>query len=98
MPIKKLQMKAGTPVTLLQLLISTILLFAAAVGLYVKAEVRAQNMEDRVNAIEKTMNKNESNAIIRKTSRDEEIRNHDDRITKNTQDIEILKVVKQDKK
>lgn len=93
----RFQMKTGTPITLLQLLISITLLLAGAVGLYVKSEVRAGNLEDRMLVLEKQRAQSEANMVARTQARNQELRELDVRIDKNTQDIEILKATKKDK-
>lgn len=91
-------MKPGPPINLLQFLLGVIALLLAAIGLYVKAEVRAQHQDDRIEAIERIMTKNEGNAQIRKAARDLEMKEHKDGINQNSQDIKILQVTKQDKR
>jgi Tfp pilus assembly major pilin PilA len=97
MPIKE-QMRTGKSITLIQLIISVVVVLSGAVGLYVKNAVDRKGLEDRVAAIELYQTKQDAKASSRVESRNAEIKALDERIDKNTQDIEIIKIQKQDKK
>lgn len=91
------QIKTGKAVTMIQLLIAVSGLFLAAVGLYVKSEVRNSQQDDRITTIEKALDRSQAQSLILRQARNEELKELDQRIDKNSDDINILKVTKKDK-
>lgn len=85
------QLKTGKTITLLQLSISMIGLLACAVGLYVASEVSKAHLQDRVDALEKTIAQQQATAQINRSKRDVELKELDERIDQNTNDINIIR-------
>jgi DNA topoisomerase IA len=91
------QIKTGKSITLIQLVISVVVVLSGAVGLYVNQQVAMAKMEQRLEVIEKGQAQWQSNALAIRQAREAEIKDLDLRVDKNSNDINILFATKKDK-
>jgi DNA topoisomerase IA len=91
------QIKTGKSITLIQLVISVVVVLSGAVGLYVNQQVAMAKMEQRLEVIEKGQAQWQSNALAIRQARETEIKDLDLRVDKNSNDINILFATKKDK-
>lgn len=91
------QIKPGKSITIIQLIISIVVVLSGAVGLYIKSSVAMAELNLRMLTIEKAQAQWQANSIALRTARDEAQNKLKDQINKNSQDIELLKATKKDK-
>jgi hypothetical protein len=91
------QMKPGKSITIIQLIISIVVVLSGAVGLYIKSSVAMAELNLRMQTIEKSQAQWQSNSVARREASDAKEKDQNDHINKNTQDIELLKATKKDK-
>lgn len=85
------QIKGGSPITLIQLIISVVVLLGGGVGLYVKNAVQLSNLEVRLEIMEKGINQNAANLTARTLARNQQVDELKEKIGKNSEDINIIK-------
>ena len=88
------QIKTGRSVTIIQLVLAVGTVIVGIVGAYVHSQIRLSQFEDRLIILEKAM----ADSKVSHTARDVELKAFDERVDKNTQDIEILKTKMEDLK
>lgn len=84
------QIQPGKSITLIQLIISIVVILTGAVGLYVKSAVTMSQLNDRIIVIEKTQAQYQANSETRVQARNSELRDINQRINQNTNDINII--------
>ena len=91
MPIKT-QIKTGASITIIQLIISVLVIIIGGIGLYVKNQISITQMQDRITVVENTQRQYQANSLIKSESRTAELKALNDNINKNANDINILNV------
>ena len=89
MPVKP-QIKTGRSITLVQLIISVIVVLSGAIGLYVKNQISMTEMNDRITAVEKIQSQYQANAAIKAQGRDAQMEKLNDKLNQNSNDINII--------
>lgn len=88
------QIKTGKSITMIQLIISVVVVLTGAIGLYVKSEVDKAKLEDRVQRLEEKLTeqvqKRDASIAVSKAARDAQYKDLDERVDKNTSDITII--------
>lgn len=88
----KPQIRSGRAITLIQLIISVIVVLVGGIGLYVKNQISITQMQDRLTVIEKAQAQWQGNSLIKQESRNAEIKVLNDQVNKNQNDINILQL------
>lgn len=86
------QLKSGRAITVVQLIISVIVVLVGGIGLYVKNQISITQMQDRLTVIEKAQAQWQGNSLIKQESRNAEIKVLNDQVNKNQNDINILQL------
>lgn len=86
------QLKSGRAITVVQLIISVIVVLVGGIGLYVKNQISITQMQDRLTVIEKLQAQWQGNSLIKQESRNAEIKVLNDQVNKNINDINILQL------
>lgn len=84
------QIKTGQSITLIQLIISVVVVVTGGIGLYVKNQISITQMQDRITVVEKTQSQYQANSLIKSESRTAEIKALNDKINQNSNDINVI--------